>query len=163
MVSGDKDGVIIVWSTVTQEPLKTLSIHHGPVLCCSISPSGKHFISSGQDEHICIVDTLTGETVETLDNALDGRGLTAKYSFDGTRIQIGGEKGNILVWSIEKACLLYEIQAHNGKVLDCSWSGDSRLLLSVGADGKARLWDAAAGAELCQVSKGERESLNFLF
>ena len=66
-------------------------------------------------------------------------------------IQIGGENGNILIWSVEKGCLLYDIQAHSGRVYDCSWSGDSRLLLSVGTDGKARLWDSAAGSELCQV------------
>ncbi len=131
-------------------------MHNGPVLCCSISPSGKHFVSSGQDEHICIVDCATGEIVSTLDDALDGRGLTVKYSFDGTRVQIGGEKGNILVWSIEKGCLLFDIQAHNGKVYDCSWSGDSRLLLSVGTDGKARLWDSTAGSEVCQVGKPRR-------
>ena len=52
---------------------------------------------------------------------------------------------------MEKDCLLYDIQAHVGSVYDCSWSGDSRLLLSVGTDGRARLWDAAAGSELCQV------------
>lgn len=38
------------------------------------------------------------------------------------------------------------------QVFDCSWSGDSRRLLSVGSDGRARLWDAAAGSELCAVS-----------
>jgi WD40 repeat protein len=59
--------------------------------------------------------------------------------------------GNILIWSIERNCLLFDIQAHSGKVYDCSWSGDSRLLLSVGTDGRARLWDAAAGSELCEV------------
>jgi WD40 repeat protein len=67
---------------------QVLQIHEGPVLCCSISPSGKEFISSGQDEQICIVDCATGEKVSSLDEALDGKGLTVKYSFDGTRVQV---------------------------------------------------------------------------
>ncbi len=152
MVSGDKAGVVIVWDTTSQTAILNLHVHEGSVLCCSISPSGRHFISSGQDEHICIIDTSTGETVAMLDDALDGLGLTAKFSFDGTRVLIGGEKGNILIWSVDQSCLLFEIQAHDGKVFDCSLSVDSRLLLSCGTDGKAKLWDAAAGAVVCQVT-----------
>ena len=67
-------------------------------------------------------------------------------------LQIGGDKGNILIWDMEHNCLLYDIDAHNGSVYDCSWSGDSRRLLSVGTDGRARLWDAAAGSELCEAN-----------
>ena len=63
-------------------------MHNGPVLCCSISPDGKRFISSGQDEHICIIDCESGEQICSLDEALDGQGLTVKYSFDGSRVQV---------------------------------------------------------------------------
>ena len=68
--------------------MQVLPVHNGPVLCCSISPDGKRFISSGQDEHICIIDCESGEEVCSLDEALDGQGLTVKYSFDGTRVQV---------------------------------------------------------------------------
>ena len=71
---------------------------------------------------------------------------------DPLNAQVGGENGNILVWSVHRDCLIYEIPAHEGEVFDCSWSGDSRQLLSVGADGRVRLWDAAAGCEICRVS-----------
>ncbi len=71
----------------------------------------------------------------------------------GPAPQVGGEKGNILIWDVARNCLLYDIAAHDGKVFDCGWSGDSRRLLSVGSDGKARLWDVAAGSELCQVGR----------
>jgi WD40 repeat protein len=72
--------------------------------------------SSGADEHIVIVDTETGEQLMVLDCALDGQGLTIKFSFDGTRVQIGGDKGQVLIWDIERDCLLYHIAAHVGKV-----------------------------------------------
>ena len=68
--------------------VQVLPVHNGPVLCCSISPDGKRFISSGQDEHICIIDCESGEEICSLDEALDGQGLTVKYSFDGTRVQV---------------------------------------------------------------------------
>jgi hypothetical protein len=40
------------------------------------------------------------------------------------RAQLGSEKGDILIWSVEKNCLLYDIKAHVGRVYDCSWSGE---------------------------------------
>ena len=89
LVSGDKEGNVIVWDTETQSHVQVLPIHNGPVLCVSMSPYGTQFISSGHDEHICIVDCDMGEKICTLDEALDGKGLTAKFSFDGTRVQVG--------------------------------------------------------------------------
>ena len=53
-------------------------------------------------------------------------------------LQIGGEKGNILIWSMESNCLLYDIEAHVGSVYDCSWSGDSRCGTSVKTEAWAR-------------------------
>ncbi len=68
--------------------VQVLSLHDGAVLCCGISPDGSQLISSGKDEHICVIDCETGEEVFDLDDALDGRGLTVKFSFDGTRVQV---------------------------------------------------------------------------
>ncbi|KAG1679114.1 hypothetical protein FOA52_000469 [Chlamydomonas sp. UWO 241] len=152
MVSGDKDGIVLIWDAVTHECMQAIAAHTGPVLCCSISPDGRHVISSGTDEHICVIDVESGEEVFDLDDALDGQALTVKFSFDGSRVQLGGEKGDILIWDVARNCLLYDIKAHVGRVYDCSWSGDSRRLLSVGTDGRARLWDAAAGSEMCSAN-----------
>ena len=56
-------------------------------------------------------------------------------------VQIGGEKGDVLIWDVEQSCLMYDIPAaHVGNVLDCAWSGDSRLLLSAGAGGQICGW-----------------------
>ncbi|KAJ9517002.1 hypothetical protein QJQ45_027353 [Haematococcus lacustris] len=152
MVSGDKDGMLIVWDAVVLVPQQIVAAHEGPVLCCSVSPDGSKIASSGTDEHIVILDSQSGQELFSLDDAMDGKGMTIKFSFEGSRIEIGGEKGSVLIWDVLNNCLLYDIKAHDGKVFDCSWSGDSRRLLSVGSDGKARLWDSAAGSELCAAN-----------
>ncbi|EFJ51236.1 hypothetical protein VOLCADRAFT_88109 [Volvox carteri f. nagariensis] len=152
MASGDKDGFIFIWDTVTHSPKQVIPAHDGSVLCCSLSPCGTMVASTGADEHIVILDVHEGRQLASLDDAMDGKGLTIKFSFDGTRLLVGGEKGGVLIWDVARNCLLYDIPAHDGKVFDCGWSGDSRRLLSVGSDGRARLWDAAAGSELCQAN-----------
>eukprot|EP00798_Chlamydomonas_sp_ICE-L_P019005 gene19005-25590_t len=126
-------------------PKLVIAVHNGPVLGCTISPDGTRIASSGEDEHISIRDSSNGKELLSLDDALDGKGLTIKLG-------VGGEKGNILVWSVTEDSLIFEINAHQGKVYDCSWSGDSRRLLSVGADGRVRLWDSAAGSEICEAN-----------
>lgn len=45
--------------------------------------------TSGADEHIAVLDVETGHELVVLDDALDGRGLTIKFSFDATRLEIG--------------------------------------------------------------------------
>ncbi|GIL81855.1 hypothetical protein Vretimale_1435 [Volvox reticuliferus] len=152
MASGDRDGFIFIWDTVTHAPKQVIPAHDGSVLCCSLSPCGTMVASTGADEHIVILDVNEGRQLASLDDAMDGKGLTIKFSFDGTRLLVGGEKGGVLIWDVSRNCLLYDIPAHDGKVFDCGWSGDSRRLLSVGSDGRARLWDAAAGSELCQAN-----------
>ncbi|KAG2499706.1 hypothetical protein HYH03_002641 [Edaphochlamys debaryana] len=152
MASGDKDGFIFIWDTVSHVPKQVIPAHDGAVLCCSLSPCGTMVASTGADEHIVILDVHTGQQLATLDDAMDGKGLTIKFSFDGTKLLVGGEKGAVLIWDVARNCLLYDISAHDGKVFDCGWSGDSRRLLSVGSDGRARLWDASAGSELCQAN-----------
>ncbi|KXZ50265.1 hypothetical protein GPECTOR_17g904 [Gonium pectorale] len=166
MASGDRDGFIFIWDTHTHAPKQVIPAHDGAVLCCSLSPCGTMVASTGADEHIVVLDVHTGQQLATLDDAMDGKGLTIKFSFDGTRLLVGGEKGAVLIWDVARNCLLYDIPAHDGKVFDCGWSGDSRRLLSVGSDGRARLWDAAAGSELCQANfdriMGAVESGGFL-
>ncbi|GIL43770.1 hypothetical protein Vafri_1390 [Volvox africanus] len=152
MASGDRDGFIFIWDTVTHAPKQVIPAHDGSVLCCSLSPCGTMVASTGADEHIVILDVNEGRQLASLDDAMDGKGLTIKFSFDATRLLVGGEKGGVLIWDVSRNCLLYDIPAHDGKVFDCGWSGDSRRLLSVGSDGRARLWDAAAGSELCQAN-----------
>eukprot|EP00798_Chlamydomonas_sp_ICE-L_P018883 gene18883-25441_t len=166
MVSGDREGIIILWNTMSHEPDKIIAAHEGAVLGCSISPDGSMIASSGEDEHISIRDSATGKEILSLDDALDGKGLSIKFSFDGTRLQeilslddaLDG-KGLSIKFSFDgmrlQGCLVFDIPAHEGKVLDCSWSGDSRQLLSVGADGRVRLWDSASGAEICAANFAE--------
>jgi WD40 repeat protein len=67
---------------------QVVSAHDGAVLCCSISPDGTRLVSSGTDEHIAVIDVDTGVELFNLDESLDGKGLTAKFSFDGTRVQV---------------------------------------------------------------------------
>ena len=72
----------------THHSRQVIAAHDGPVLCCTICPDGSRIASSGADEHISIRDAVTGEEILTLDDALDGKGLTIKFSFDGSRLQV---------------------------------------------------------------------------
>jgi hypothetical protein len=62
--------------------------------------------TSGADEHIAILDVRTGQEVMVLDDALDGKGNTIKFSFDGTRIQIGKQLDvdSLLLFTHESEC-----------------------------------------------------------
>lgn len=64
----------------------------------------------------------------------------------------------MLVWDVTENYLLHciDVQPNGGFVSDCCWSDTGRRVLSVGSDGRARLWDAEGGGELCQVGGWRR-------
>ena len=101
MVSGDKNGWVIIWDAIKQDAKLVLNLHDGAVLCVSIAPDGSRIISSGRDEHVCVIDCETGDEVFNLDDALDGKGLTVKFSFDGASVQVRDQR---LLCSLHQSC-----------------------------------------------------------
>lgn len=49
MASGDRDGFIFIWDTVTHTPKQVITAHEGAVLCCSLSPCGTMVATTGAD------------------------------------------------------------------------------------------------------------------
>lgn len=45
------------------------------------------------------------------------------------------------------------LRSHRGEALGAKWSRDSRLLVTIGQDGTARIWELQTGAEFCAFTK----------
>ena len=116
-------------------------IEYGPVPRLPIfSANGRTMITVREAQMVRVMDTGTGEMRKEIAN-IDGiLGLAA----DG-RTLIGWAPGGIpQCWNTETGKALWpEIpdRSHAGNVSRVEFSPNGRLLVSVGADGEARIWD----------------------
>lgn len=75
------------------------------------------------------------------------------WSPDGTRVVISrgvahrSECHSIEVWDIRTEAILFQLAGHQGDPGAVDWSPDGTAILTVGMDGKAKIWDATTGAE----------------
>jgi WD40 repeat protein/serine/threonine protein kinase len=105
-----------------------------------------------------LVDTTTGEVIETLSHRADVMAVDA--GADGRRIATGSRDGTALIWTLTgtRAESSMELLGHHGPVWEVEFSADGRLLASIGGlqempedvvvswpeHWEVRLWDITA-------------------
>ena len=60
---------------------------------------------------------------------------------DGQTLVIGRDRGDIILWDIQKKALSRIISAHRSTVTDIQFNPQGNLLLTTSRDGTARVWD----------------------
>src|SRR5215468_6689347 len=72
----------------------------------------------------------------------------------GTRLAASSTGGIVRVWDLPSRQLLWERQAHAGRVRSMAFNADGGLLLTGGGDGLARLWRFPGGEMLAEFAHG---------
>jgi WD40 repeat protein len=94
-VSSDKS--IIVWNTITGEPVQTKQGHAAPILALAYSPAGLHLATGGADNKINIWKMPSLELIGTLEGHSSAIN-TLTYSPDKQFLVSGSEDGTIRLW-----------------------------------------------------------------
>ncbi|KIK32707.1 hypothetical protein CY34DRAFT_18856 [Suillus luteus UH-Slu-Lm8-n1] len=139
IVSGAKDGKIIIWDADTKEIIRHLSHHTDWVICIHFSPDEKRLASASSDGTLKIWDTETLKLVFDIDDHQD-KVWTVAYSPDGTKIASGSFD-----------C--------TPSVLNSHWSPDSCRLISGCDDGQIHFWSASTGAQLGSPLRGHSKAI----
>jgi WD40 repeat protein len=74
----------------------------------------------------------------------------------GTRLAAGTGDGNIRCWNLPTGALLWERQAHAGRVRSMAFDAGENLLAASGCDGTVHLWDSRTGRHLGRVREPPR-------
>ncbi|HLW65116.1 MAG TPA: hypothetical protein VKS79_07305 [Gemmataceae bacterium] len=143
----------IWWNAHTGKlvPAKEIPIDLGPLTRLPIfSASGRTIITVGDGQKIQVRDSKNGHVQKEINNVEGVLGLSP----DG-RFCAGWLSGGVpQCWDTETGKALWpEIpdRAHMGGVNRVVYSPNGRLLISIGADGEARLWDVASRGVRCKV------------
>lgn len=67
---------------------------------------------------------------------------------DGNLLAIGRERGDVILWNIQKKALSRLISGHQSTVTDLQFSPNGKLLLTTSRDHTARIWDLTDSRKL---------------
>ena len=97
LLSGGRDGTLLVWDAASGELLHTLTGHKDWIMSCAWSPDGARLLSGGYDRTLRVWDAASGELLHTLTG--HGNWINAcAWSRDGARLLSGGDDGTLRVW-----------------------------------------------------------------
>jgi WD40 repeat protein/serine/threonine protein kinase len=142
LLTGSRDGSMILWDTANHQPISRLSAH--TVSVNAVDMQGETIASADNSGRIIIWQN--GEISQELHMG-ENQIVTLAFSPDTTVLAAANAIGQVQLWSTEDYSLLRTIEAHNGQlVYSLVFAPDSQSFATGGADNAVRLWDLEGNA-----------------
>jgi len=161
IVTASEDETARIWNAATGQEVGTLSGHTYWVRSAAYSPDGQFIVTAGDDRTARIWNAATGEELHTLSGHAD-RVWSATYSPDGRTIVTASYDATARIWDAARGEEVRTLNiltslgpVNDGQLYDVTsvaYSPDGNFIVAAGADGTARIWDAAAGQEVRTLS-----------
>lgn len=146
-LSGSHDTTARLWSTDHVAPLRMFAGHDQDVDCVAWHPNNAYVFTGSSDKTVRMWDVSRGTPVRML------TGHTANVTSvscapNGKILASADDSGSIILWNLAQGRRIKRMRGHGrGGIWSLSWSVESSLLTSAGADGTVRVWDVLAPGE----------------
>jgi len=121
--------------------------HDQDVDCVAWHPNNAYVFTGSSDKTVRMWDVSRGTPVRML------TGHTANVTAvscapNGKILASADDSGSIILWNLSQGRRIKRMRGHGrGGIWSLSWSVESSLLTSAGADGTVRIWDVLAPGE----------------
>lgn len=141
-LTGSHDRTARLWSTDHIEPLRLYVDHDNDVDCVAFHPNNMYVFTGSSDKSVRMWHITSGNTLRLFIGHSAGVSAMA-CSPDGRTLASADHAGSIILWDVEKGRRKKRMRGHGpGGIWSLSWSAESTVLVSGGADGTVRVWDA---------------------
>lgn len=142
LVTGARDGRLVIWDAESRNDLHTISGHKGNVMAVAIAPKAEFFVSAGIDKTVRVW-TLEGKEKVRAIGPLKETPTCVAVSTDGKRIAFAGWDGAIHLANADNGETIGEKPAEQGPIFSLAFSPDGKWLASGGRNGTVQIWEAA--------------------
>lgn len=142
-VSGGHDKTARLWITSRGRQQRIFAGHDQDVDCVCFHPNSAYIFTGSCDHTVRMWAVTTGNAVR-LFTGHTGNITAMTCSNDGKILASADDQGSIFLWDLGPGRLLKRMRGHGkGGIWSLSWSAESTVLVSGGADGTVRVWDIA--------------------
>jgi WD40 repeat protein len=144
LVSGSKDGTVILWDFPAGTARATLAGHKDMVASVAIAADGKTLASTSHDNTILLWDLATGKQIGNLaGHTRNPRGVA--FSPSSKQLVSGGVDATVRLWSLEDSKQIRCFEGHGAEVNCVAFAPDGKTIASGGWDNTICLWDPESG------------------
>ncbi|KAI9666552.1 MAG: Transcription initiation factor TFIID subunit 5 [Bathelium mastoideum] len=140
-LSASHDRTARLWSSDHIAPHRIYAGHDGGADCLAWHPNGAYFVTGSSDKTVRMWDASRGTAVRLF------TGHTAVVTAvaiapNGKFVSSADEGGAIILWDLGTGRRVKRMRGHaKGGIWSLSWSVESSVLVSAGADNTVRVWD----------------------
>ncbi|KAI5299162.1 Transcription initiation factor TFIID subunit 5 [Ascosphaera atra] len=170
-VSGSGDKTARLWVTDRIRQQRIFVGHEQDVDCVCFHPNSAYVFTGSSDRTVRMWAVTTGNPVRMF-TGHTGNITALSCSKNGKLLASADDHGSIFIWDLASGRLVKRMRGHGkGGIWSLSWSAESTVLISGGADCTVRAWDVAGpssetprhGRELSDASaapKADGQSTN---
>ncbi|ORY11974.1 WD40-repeat-containing domain protein [Clohesyomyces aquaticus] len=140
-LTGSSDRTARLWSTDHIEPLRIYVGHDNDVDCIAFHPNNLYVFTGSCDRTVRMWH-ISGGNCLRLFTGHTGNVTAIACSPDGKTLATADDVGSIILWTLESGRRKKRMRGHGkGGIWSLSWSVESTVLVSAGADKTVRVWD----------------------
>ena len=145
--AGRNDGLVKLWDLATHRQLKSSKAIEKELENLVSTPDGTILATTGLDGHVRLWNLADLSARSSFLVQGRGAGYALAFSSDGTRLATGDGFGFLRLWNPSSGEPRNEFQAvqHSADIQVVSFLAGDRIIVSGGAFGELKFWDAATG------------------
>lgn len=153
LLSFSDDMTVRLWDPSTGVQIGILAGHESPINQAIWSSDSRQIATAGDDGFVHLWEVATNRLIQTIEPN-GGIVWSIAWSKDGELLVTGTDDSLIRLWEINTAEIINEMNGHGAYVTHLGWSpDDTNTLVSTGADGRSRIWNAGRSTAVYSFSE----------